>query len=351
MPNCIWNNIVQISDHKALKVETHLFVLKMDRNAKGQYQSNQYHGGGGQHQGNNAPYPWAQNGMTPMYRGQSPPSAHPPRPNDRNMYYNQAQASHPAPPQNAGMSNHSYPNQQSFPPVGPPPQYGQQMNNPWGHYNQTQSYNNAAVTNAPTQAPAGQSYNQFMYPPPPPPTAVNNLPNQNQQNMPYAAAPPPPVHSYYQMQQPNYYYPPNQMYPTAVPPPPLPPPPVAKPEMSSSSENSSRETSVSSDSKSTKSSSSSSSDKASNSKKDMKSQPPPTEEKEKEEKETKKAVPIMVGKRRGGRVLPTGVVKKQKVEDDSKKGKSDAWSQYMAEVRRYKDQSCTEERQNRPLVK
>ncbi|CAL8077924.1 unnamed protein product [Orchesella dallaii] len=334
----------------------------MDRNTKGQYQSNQYHGASQQHQGNNAPYTWAQNGMTPMYRGQTPSSAHPPRPTDGNMYYNQAQPSHPPAPPNTGIANHSYPTPQSFPPSGPPPpQYGQQMNNtvnPWGHYNQTQSYNNVAATNTPAPAPAGQPYNQYMYPPPPPPpSAVNNMSNPSSgQAMPFA---PPPVHPYYQMQQappPNYYYSQNQMYPTAVPPPPLPPlPPSAKPETSSNSDSSRiRESSspVASDSKPTKSSTSASSVKASNSKKDTKAPPPPVvEEKEKEEKETKKAVPIMVGKRRGGRVLPTGVVKKQKVEDDGKKGKSDAWSQYMAEVRRYKDQSCTEERQNRPLVK
>jgi hypothetical protein len=61
---------------------------------------------------------------------------------------------------------------------------------------------------------------------------------------------------------------------------------------------------------------------------------------------------ILVGKRRGGRVLPTGnlgVTKKPKTE--SEKGRSDAWSRYMAEVSKYKERSCEEDRKNRPLVK
>lgn len=32
-------------------------------------------------------------------------------------------------------------------------------------------------------------------------------------------------------------------------------------------------------------------------------------------------------------------------------GKTDAWSQYMSEVRKYKEQSCEEEGKRRPLVK
>ncbi|XP_076048179.1 telomerase RNA component interacting RNase-like [Oratosquilla oratoria] len=66
-----------------------------------------------------------------------------------------------------------------------------------------------------------------------------------------------------------------------------------------------------------------------------------------------------VGKRRGGRVLPTGMVKKPRKEEqdqDSKakptvEGKTDAWSQYMNEVRKYREQSCEEEGKRRPLVK
>ncbi|KAG7157711.1 telomerase RNA component interacting Rnase-like, partial [Homarus americanus] len=63
-----------------------------------------------------------------------------------------------------------------------------------------------------------------------------------------------------------------------------------------------------------------------------------------------------VGKRRGGRILATGMVKKQRKEAKTEKqqsddGKTDAWSQYMSEVRKYKEQSCEEEGKRRPLVK
>jgi hypothetical protein len=61
----------------------------------------------------------------------------------------------------------------------------------------------------------------------------------------------------------------------------------------------------------------------------------------------------MVGKRRGGRVLKTGMVEKVKKvsdKDDPSKPK-DAWSVYLAEVRRYKEASCEEEGKTRPLVK
>ena len=58
-----------------------------------------------------------------------------------------------------------------------------------------------------------------------------------------------------------------------------------------------------------------------------------------------------VGKRRGGKILPTGKVKKAKQDEDEDTGKKDAWSQYMSEVKKYKDQSCQEEGKTRPLVK
>jgi hypothetical protein len=59
----------------------------------------------------------------------------------------------------------------------------------------------------------------------------------------------------------------------------------------------------------------------------------------------------IVGKRRGGRVLPTGMVKKQKREEEEEEPPKDAWSLYMAEVRKYKEASCEEEGKTRPLVK
>ncbi|KAF2346490.1 hypothetical protein FHG87_022754 [Trinorchestia longiramus] len=60
-----------------------------------------------------------------------------------------------------------------------------------------------------------------------------------------------------------------------------------------------------------------------------------------------------VGKRRGGRVLPTGIVKKaKKSQQGEQEGEpNDAWSRYLNEVRKYREQSCEEEGKRRPLVK
>ena len=80
---------------------------------------------------------------------------------------------------------------------------------------------------------------------------------------------------------------------------------------------------------------------------------------------------VQVGKRRGGKALPVGVVKKQKRPDDEDdpsvsflykkwsskvpliyfKEKKDAWSQYLSEVKKYKERLGDEEDKNRPLVK
>ncbi|XP_049959357.1 eukaryotic translation initiation factor 3 subunit A [Schistocerca serialis cubense] len=66
----------------------------------------------------------------------------------------------------------------------------------------------------------------------------------------------------------------------------------------------------------------------------------------------KRPTASLVGKRRGGRVLPTGMVKKvRKVEEVEEEPPKDAWSLYMAEVRKYKEASCEEEGKTRPLVK
>lgn len=60
----------------------------------------------------------------------------------------------------------------------------------------------------------------------------------------------------------------------------------------------------------------------------------------------------IVGKRRGGRVLPTGMVRKVKrTEEEEEQPPKDAWSLYMAEVKKYKESSCEEEGKMRPLVK
>ncbi|XP_037646968.1 telomerase RNA component interacting RNase isoform X2 [Sebastes umbrosus] len=59
-----------------------------------------------------------------------------------------------------------------------------------------------------------------------------------------------------------------------------------------------------------------------------------------------------VGKRRGGVFLKTGMVaKKLKDENEREPGKSDAWSTYMAEVKKYKAHQCGDDDKTRPLVK
>lgn len=64
--------------------------------------------------------------------------------------------------------------------------------------------------------------------------------------------------------------------------------------------------------------------------------------------------PTQVGKRRGGAklALKTGVVaKKQKHDSEAETGKGDAWSKYMAEVKKYKAHQCGDDDKTRPLVK
>ncbi|KAG0432566.1 hypothetical protein HPB47_020724 [Ixodes persulcatus] len=67
---------------------------------------------------------------------------------------------------------------------------------------------------------------------------------------------------------------------------------------------------------------------------------------------------LQVGKRRGGKVLKTGVVHKPKVDDEEashfgfqEELPKDAWSRYLAEVRKYRERSCDDEEKTRPLVK
>lgn len=58
------------------------------------------------------------------------------------------------------------------------------------------------------------------------------------------------------------------------------------------------------------------------------------------------------GKRRGGRVLKTGVVEKPKTGDgDGEGAPQDVWSIYMNEVKRYKEACCDDDSRTRPLVK
>ncbi|KTG01878.1 hypothetical protein cypCar_00034331 [Cyprinus carpio] len=61
-----------------------------------------------------------------------------------------------------------------------------------------------------------------------------------------------------------------------------------------------------------------------------------------------------VGKRRGGArlALKTGMVaKKQKLDSEAEAGKGDAWTTYMAEVKKYKAHQCGDDDKTRPLVK
>ncbi|XP_016352092.1 uncharacterized protein C19orf43-like [Sinocyclocheilus anshuiensis] len=92
-----------------------------------------------------------------------------------------------------------------------------------------------------------------------------------------------------------------------------------------------------------------------------------TEEEEEEEKTKSSAaagqappdkksfgVSSFVGKRRGGArlALKTGMVaKKQKLDSEVEAGKGDAWTKYMAEVKKYKAHQCGDDDKTRPLVK
>lgn len=63
-----------------------------------------------------------------------------------------------------------------------------------------------------------------------------------------------------------------------------------------------------------------------------------------------KKIPIF-GKRRGGRILKTGVVEKVKSSKELDEEPRDAWSVYMKEVRKYKEACCDDDSKTRPLVK
>lgn len=84
------------------------------------------------------------------------------------------------------------------------------------------------------------------------------------------------------------------------------------------------------------------------------------EEAKKQETKKDSGTTNLVGKRRGGKILKTGLVKKQKIpqkgvreqeiEEQSQESK-DAWSRYMAEVKKYKEHACDDDDKTRPLVK
>lgn len=58
------------------------------------------------------------------------------------------------------------------------------------------------------------------------------------------------------------------------------------------------------------------------------------------------------GRRRGGKILKTGVVAKPKSSDnDANADPKDFWSIYLREVNKYKNAACDSDAQSRPLVK
>lgn len=61
--------------------------------------------------------------------------------------------------------------------------------------------------------------------------------------------------------------------------------------------------------------------------------------------------PPIVGRRKGGKILKTGVVAKPKAQNDTGGDSKDFWSLYLAEVNKYKNTACESEQGNRPLIK
>lgn len=76
-----------------------------------------------------------------------------------------------------------------------------------------------------------------------------------------------------------------------------------------------------------------------------------TKAQEAKSSEARRALPAF-GKRRGGRVLKTGLVQKTKVAAPVETSEpQDAWSVYLKEVKRYKEACCDDDSKTRPLVK
>ncbi|XP_013778284.1 uncharacterized protein C19orf43-like [Limulus polyphemus] len=73
---------------------------------------------------------------------------------------------------------------------------------------------------------------------------------------------------------------------------------------------------------------------------------------EKKKNEERKTGPTFVSKRRGGKILKTGMVKKLKTNPKKEEEKpTDAWSRYLEEVKKYKQHACEDDSRMRPLVK
>lgn len=72
------------------------------------------------------------------------------------------------------------------------------------------------------------------------------------------------------------------------------------------------------------------------------------EERKKRNEERLKNLPA---RRRGGKILKTGIVAKNKSNEDNQDAPVDAWSLYLKEVQKYKNASCDADSKTRPLVK
>jgi hypothetical protein len=72
------------------------------------------------------------------------------------------------------------------------------------------------------------------------------------------------------------------------------------------------------------------------------------EKKRLEHAERLKNLPV---RRRGGKILKTGIVAKNKLCDDNQETPVDAWNLYLKEVQKYKNASCDADSKTRPLVK
>lgn len=68
---------------------------------------------------------------------------------------------------------------------------------------------------------------------------------------------------------------------------------------------------------------------------------------------TNPVVPLLPVKRRGAKILKTGIVQKQRVVEEAEEPaqSSDSWNAYLKEVKRYKTVTCSDDSMTRSLVK
>lgn len=64
------------------------------------------------------------------------------------------------------------------------------------------------------------------------------------------------------------------------------------------------------------------------------------------------AIPILPVKRRGAKILKTGIVQKQRIMEETEDPQpADSWNAYLKEVKRYKTVTCSDDNITRSLVK